>query len=213
MRTEVLGRSSQPGPSSGPAAQHCARSAASAAPCCCRGRGVPRHGFHASGYAGGDGSPLLLVETHQHGAHRGPGRGGGDPVGRSCPVAPSRTALDTCLHRRDPCQRLADRRGRQWTRGSGSSSRLDARPAMRLEDGGAIDSSSHRTRCADTAWRTDRPRRDGACRRAVLRGLGAFVFVFACPSDDPLYIAVWSTLGCSIVTILGRTILIRLSRW
>jgi hypothetical protein len=42
---------------------------------------------------------------------------------------------------------------------------------------------------------------------------GAFVFVFACPSDDPLYIAVWYTLGCSIVTILGRTILIRLSRW
>jgi len=42
---------------------------------------------------------------------------------------------------------------------------------------------------------------------------GAFVFVFACPSDDPLYIAVWFTLGCSIVTILGRAILIRLSRW
>jgi hypothetical protein len=42
---------------------------------------------------------------------------------------------------------------------------------------------------------------------------GAFVFVFACPSDDPLYIAVWYTVGCSIVTILGRTILIRLSRW
>jgi hypothetical protein len=42
---------------------------------------------------------------------------------------------------------------------------------------------------------------------------GAFVFVFACPSDDPLYIAVWYTVGCSIVTILGQTILIRLSRW
>jgi hypothetical protein len=42
---------------------------------------------------------------------------------------------------------------------------------------------------------------------------GAFVFVFACPSDDPLYIAVWYTVGCSIVTILGRAILIRLSRW
>jgi hypothetical protein len=42
---------------------------------------------------------------------------------------------------------------------------------------------------------------------------GAFVFVFACPSDDPLYIAVWYTIGCSIVTILGRTILMRLSRW
>ena len=42
---------------------------------------------------------------------------------------------------------------------------------------------------------------------------GAFVFVFACPSDDPLYIAVWYTIGCSIVTILGRSMLIRLSRW
>jgi hypothetical protein len=42
---------------------------------------------------------------------------------------------------------------------------------------------------------------------------GAFVFVFACPSDDPLYIAVWYTVGCSIVTILGRAILIPLSRW
>jgi hypothetical protein len=42
---------------------------------------------------------------------------------------------------------------------------------------------------------------------------GAFVFVFACPSDDPLYIAVWYTVGCSIVTILGRAILLRLSRW
>jgi hypothetical protein len=42
---------------------------------------------------------------------------------------------------------------------------------------------------------------------------GAFVFVFACPSDDPLYIAIWYTVGCSIVTILARAILLRLSRW
>jgi hypothetical protein len=42
---------------------------------------------------------------------------------------------------------------------------------------------------------------------------GAFVFVFTCPSDDPIYIAVWYTVGCSIVTILGRAILIRVSRW
>jgi hypothetical protein len=32
---------------------------------------------------------------------------------------------------------------------------------------------------------------------------GAFVFVFACPSDDPLYTAAWYTVGCSIVTISG----------
>ena len=42
---------------------------------------------------------------------------------------------------------------------------------------------------------------------------GAFVFVFACPSDDPLYIAVWYTVGCSIVTIVGRPVLLRLARW
>jgi len=42
---------------------------------------------------------------------------------------------------------------------------------------------------------------------------GAFVFVFACPSDDPLYIAVWYTVGCAIVTVCGRAILLRLSRW
>jgi hypothetical protein len=42
---------------------------------------------------------------------------------------------------------------------------------------------------------------------------GAFVFVFACPSDDPLYIAVWYTAGCSIVTLLGWWILMWLSRW
>ncbi|WP_284944282.1 DUF1109 domain-containing protein [Acidisoma cladoniae] len=42
---------------------------------------------------------------------------------------------------------------------------------------------------------------------------GAFVFVFACPSDDPLYIAVWYTIGCGIVTVLGQVALLRVSRW
>jgi hypothetical protein len=42
---------------------------------------------------------------------------------------------------------------------------------------------------------------------------GAFIFVFACPSDDPLYIAVWYSVGCSLVTAIGRMILIRMSRW
>jgi len=42
---------------------------------------------------------------------------------------------------------------------------------------------------------------------------GAFVFVFECPWDDPLYIAVWYTVGCSIVTIVARAVLLRLSRW
>ena len=57
--------------------------------------------------------------------------------------------------------------------------------------------------------------RSGSARAAGLSSAawGAFVFVFACPSDDPLYIAVWYTVGCSIVAVLGRAILMRLSRW
>jgi hypothetical protein len=42
---------------------------------------------------------------------------------------------------------------------------------------------------------------------------GAFVFVFACPYDDPLYIAVWYTVGCGIVTLVSRMLLPRLTRW
>ena len=42
---------------------------------------------------------------------------------------------------------------------------------------------------------------------------GAFVFVFACPFDDPLYVAVWYSLGCGTVTLLARLTLPRLTRW
>ena len=42
---------------------------------------------------------------------------------------------------------------------------------------------------------------------------GAFVFVFACPSDDPLYIAVWYAVGCGLVTVSARLILPPLTRW
>ncbi len=42
---------------------------------------------------------------------------------------------------------------------------------------------------------------------------GAFVFVFACPHDDPLYIAVWYAAGCGLITILARLILPPLTRW
>lgn len=42
---------------------------------------------------------------------------------------------------------------------------------------------------------------------------GAFVFVFACPHDDPLYIAVWYLVGCGSVTILARWMLPMLTRW
>jgi hypothetical protein len=42
---------------------------------------------------------------------------------------------------------------------------------------------------------------------------GAFVFVFACPYDDPLYIALWYSIGCGFVTLLSRVLLPRLTSW
>jgi hypothetical protein len=53
---------------------------------------------------------------------------------------------------------------------------------------------------------------------ALLIGLGAaawgaFVFVFACPFNDPVYIAVWYSVGCGIVTLFSRVALPRLARW
>ncbi|HEX9490731.1 MAG TPA: DUF1109 domain-containing protein [Stellaceae bacterium] len=42
---------------------------------------------------------------------------------------------------------------------------------------------------------------------------GAFVFVFACRFDDPLYVAVWYSLGCGAVTLFARCTLPRLTRW
>ena len=42
---------------------------------------------------------------------------------------------------------------------------------------------------------------------------GAFVFVFACPFDDPLYVAVWYSLGCCTVALFARFTLPRLTRW
>jgi hypothetical protein len=42
---------------------------------------------------------------------------------------------------------------------------------------------------------------------------GAFVFVFACPFDDPFYVAVWYSLGCGAVTLFARFVLPPLTRW
>ena len=42
---------------------------------------------------------------------------------------------------------------------------------------------------------------------------GAFVFVFSCPYDDPLYIALWYSVGCGLVTVLARVLLPPLTRW
>jgi hypothetical protein len=42
---------------------------------------------------------------------------------------------------------------------------------------------------------------------------GAFVFVFACPHDDPLYIAIWYGVGCGLVTLAARLVLPWIARW
>lgn len=57
-----------------------------------------------------------------------------------------------------------------------------------------------------------------APRTALLAGLaaaawGAFVFVFACPFNDPLYIAFWYVVGGGIVTVAARLVLPKLTRW
>jgi hypothetical protein len=57
--------------------------------------------------------------------------------------------------------------------------------------------------------------RSGTALAAALSSAtwGVFVFVFACPSDDPLYVAVWYTVGCLMATLLGWASVMRLSRW
>ncbi len=42
---------------------------------------------------------------------------------------------------------------------------------------------------------------------------GAFVFVFACPSDDPLYIAFWYMAACLSIAVVSRLLLPVLARW
>jgi len=42
---------------------------------------------------------------------------------------------------------------------------------------------------------------------------GALIFAFACPYDDPLYIAVWYCVGCGAVTLLARLVLPVIARW
>ena len=42
---------------------------------------------------------------------------------------------------------------------------------------------------------------------------GAFVFVFACPFNDSLYIVVWYGAGCGVVTLASRFLLPRFVHW
>ena len=50
-------------------------------------------------------------------------------------------------------------------------------------------------------------------RRGAALAWVAFVFVFACPHDDPLYIALWYAVRCGAVIAFARLALPRLTRW
>lgn len=55
-------------------------------------------------------------------------------------------------------------------------------------------------------------------RTSILIGLaaatsGAFVFIFACPFEDPVYILLWYSVGCGVVTLAAELVLPRLLRW
>jgi hypothetical protein len=59
---------------------------------------------------------------------------------------------------------------------------------------------------------TDRP---GSALAAGIASAawGAFVFVFSCPHDDPLYVAIWYLAGCVTVSLVAWLILPRIARW
>ncbi len=59
---------------------------------------------------------------------------------------------------------------------------------------------------------TDR-RRTALAAGIAAAAWGSFVFVFACGHDDPLYVAVWYGLGCSVTIAYSRLLLARLIRW
>jgi hypothetical protein len=42
---------------------------------------------------------------------------------------------------------------------------------------------------------------------------GAFVFVFACPLDDPFIIAVWYSIGCGALTLMNLLAMRSLTHW
>ena len=48
---------------------------------------------------------------------------------------------------------------------------------------------------------------------ATAAAWGGFVFVFACPQDDPVYVVVWYAVGCGLVIAAARWMLPRLTRW
>jgi len=57
--------------------------------------------------------------------------------------------------------------------------------------------------------------RSGTALAAGVAGAawGAFAFTFACPHDDPLYVAIWYFAGCAVVAVGGRWLLAPVARW
>jgi len=57
--------------------------------------------------------------------------------------------------------------------------------------------------------------RSGTALAAGVAGAawGAFVFAFACPHDDPLYIAIWYLAGGLAVALAARWLLAPMARW
>lgn len=58
-----------------------------------------------------------------------------------------------------------------------------------------------------------RPRATALAAGLAASGWGAFVFVFNCPYDDPLYVVVWFSASIALVTLAARLILPPLTRW
>ncbi len=57
------------------------------------------------------------------------------------------------------------------------------------------------------------PGRTALAAGLAAAGLGAFIFAFHCPHDDPLYVMVWYGGGILLIGLTGRLLLPRLSRW
>lgn len=48
------------------------------------------------------------------------------------------------------------------------------------------------------------PRRSALAAGIAAGTCGAFVFAFCCPFNDPLYVVVWYSVGCSVVAAVAR---------
>jgi hypothetical protein len=147
-------------------------------------------------------------------------RNGRPDVAGPHPVPPRRLAVVGGVHRGNLRDRLVYRFDARRAQRAGETAGLGDGYQVHVEDGCTFRTGRVRTRNSYSARRTNRSVRNRFGRSTWISGLGGFclclcvsVRVFACPSDDPLYIAVWYTVGCGLVTVVGRSILFWLSRW